>query len=56
MVRVKKLRIDQIWSLSGEKVIIQTDVHGRLIGDERGLFSIVMGHLARTKYVIDYKT
>ena len=55
MTKVKKLRVDQIWSLSDEKVVVQTDAHGRPIGDEGGLFSGVMGHLARTKYAIDYE-
>ena len=52
---VKKLIVDQAWSLDRDKVVVGINNLGRPIVDKGGLFSTVMGYLASTKYGISYK-
>lgn len=56
MVKIKKIKVEQVWTLEDEKVVIQVDDQGRPIDEEGGLFSGAMGHLARTKFPIDYES
>ena len=55
MIKVKKLGVEQVWSLDNEKIMVDFDSQGRPIGDGGGLFLRAMGHLARTKFPIDYE-
>ena len=56
MTRVKKLGVEQVWSLDKEKVMVDFSSQGHPIGDGGGIFLRAMGHLARTKFPIDYET
>ena len=48
--------MDQVWKLEGEKVIVECDSDGRPIMHGGGIFSGVLGRLARDiiKFLIDY--
>ena len=56
MIKVKKIKIEQVWTLEEEKVLIKVDAQGRPTDEEGGIFSRAVGHLARTKFPIDYES
>ena len=44
-----------MWTLKKEKVLIKVDAQGRHVDEEGGLLSGAIGHLAKTKFPINYE-
>ena len=55
-IKVKKIKIEHVWTLEQEKIVIIVDNHGCPIGEEGRLFLGAMVHLIRTNFPIDYKS